>query len=43
MKVLLESLKTDFYVFAFFTKFLAIKAFNKYIIRYEIKFYIEFI
>jgi hypothetical protein len=42
-KVFLESLKTDFYVFAFFTKFLVIHVFNKYTIRYRIEFYVEVI
>ena len=41
IKVFLKSLKTDFYVFAFFTKFLVIHVFNKYTIRYKIKFHVE--
>ena len=41
MKVLLESQKTDFYIFAFFSKFLVILVFKKYISRYKIKFYVE--
>ena len=41
MKVFLKSLKTGFYVFAFFTKILVIHVFDKYTIRYKIKFYVE--
>ena len=37
IKVFLESLKTNFYVFAFFTKFLVINIFNKYKIKFHVK------
>jgi hypothetical protein len=40
-KVFLKSLKTGFYIFAFFAKFLVINVFNKYTIRYKIEFYVE--
>jgi hypothetical protein len=43
MKIFLKSLKTDFHVFAFFAVFLVIKVFNKYTIRYKIKFNAEVI
>ena len=39
-KKFLELLKTDIYVFKFFAIFLVTKIFNKYIIRYKIKFYV---
>ena len=40
-KVFLESLKTVFYIFAFFTKILGIKIFNKNSIKYKIKFRVK--
>jgi hypothetical protein len=43
MKLFLESLKTVFHVFAFFTKFLVTDIFNKYIIKRKIKFHAEVI
>ena len=42
MKVILESIKTDFYVFAFFANFLVINVYKKYMIRWTIKFHAEF-
>jgi hypothetical protein len=41
IKVFLASLKTDFYIFAFFPKFLVTKAFNKYMVKCKIKFHFE--
>ena len=43
MKAFLDSLKTDFYIFAFFAKFLVVKGFSKYTIKYKIKFHVEFV
>jgi hypothetical protein len=40
MEVFLELLKTDFYVFALFTKFLVTKFFIKHIIKCEIEIHV---
>jgi hypothetical protein len=41
MKVFLKSTKIDLHAFGFFAIFLVGKLFNKYIIRYKIKFHAE--
>ena len=42
-KVFLGLLKTGFYVFAFFTRFLVLNVFYKYMITCKIKFHVDVI